>query len=651
MTVLGTGGRCFHPFFSLSRYHVLSPSSSLLKYSNRLAIVTAMPSAPPAHPPATSPFNETTADMVFTPFVVMVLAVLSLLVLVILGTLGYAFLRSRRASQVDFQTSNVDVEAQPVKDAYFEVVDHGVKSASLWSRLSGWVPRSPSHETEPELPWPVYSILPHLRPKAPLHVRLLKAVTFWRKEEVKVSYRFVASTVPLLKILNLHQREPFTVADVQRAKAELEARIHAAAAACVVRTEEHVVSGWRSHVQIPEIVIHPCDDTPLMYGDMAYTSDETVSKPVDDVSKLSLTSALPEADKPLHPIVDEAAVAVLPLVAADDALEVPMPSLTTCDEGEEVQVEELGVGTLSDVSGKAHIINTPSQPEALIDAATSASERASSLEAFVEVDHDPKLKSSGTKAESSTSLNPGESATFSDALSSSAPGMEVDPSYSPASTASEPDSPMPLTPIEEAHVFPLVFIPTPLDVFDSGTPPSIIAVHSQGKRSDVRYSPFEEEQYGKSEFTGPDSPLRVGLGLSFEEVRRREEEEPQFVIGELSPANSGDSIYDGSRDEALWCLREPLSASSSGSVPEIRRVLDEIASQSSTLSHEPASKAFTNVVSSPSPMRTPFAGILGVLQHHNPSSEIDVFIFNDEDNVDKDNSANASVAFWRRRLS
>ena len=92
----------------------------------------------------------------------------------------FASRRHRRASQVNQQV--VDAEAQRVPGSSSEVVDHSGKSASLWSRIS-----LPSREQEPELPWPVYCVLPHLRPKAPLHVRVLKAIKFWRKEEVKVS--------------------------------------------------------------------------------------------------------------------------------------------------------------------------------------------------------------------------------------------------------------------------------------------------------------------------------------------------------------------------------------------------------------------------------------------------------------------------------
>ena len=113
-------------------------------------------------------------------------------------------------------------------------------------------------------------------------------------------------------------------------------------------------------------------------------------------------------------------------------------------------------GEEENISGNALVINMSSTPEALAsgDIAASTTETASSLAAGVEVDDDPKLKSSATEAESSTPLTPSESAAFpvaSTPAMPSAPGMDVDPSYSPASTASEPDSPMPLTPIEESR--------------------------------------------------------------------------------------------------------------------------------------------------------------------------------------------------------
>ena len=87
--------------------------------------------------------------MVFTPFVVKMLIFLALLVLVILGTLVDSFLLRRRASRVNPEVINFDIEAQHLKGAaYSEVVDHGVKSASFWSPLSGRRPPSPSLELE-----------------------------------------------------------------------------------------------------------------------------------------------------------------------------------------------------------------------------------------------------------------------------------------------------------------------------------------------------------------------------------------------------------------------------------------------------------------------------------------------------------------------
>ena len=76
------------------------------------------------------------------------------------------------------------------------------------------------------------------------------------------------------------QREPFTVADVQRAKEEMEVRTQKAVTVGMVRSEGSSPC-WSSSAQIPEIVIYPCDNTPLKYAELVYTDTATFSKPVD----------------------------------------------------------------------------------------------------------------------------------------------------------------------------------------------------------------------------------------------------------------------------------------------------------------------------------------------------------------------------------
>ncbi|RPD63657.1 hypothetical protein L227DRAFT_608231 [Lentinus tigrinus ALCF2SS1-6] len=551
-----------------------------------------------AHTAAALPFNDASTGMVFTPFIIMVLALLLVLTLVILVTLVVFTVRShRRATQATEQSAD-DVESQTVKNAYFEVVDHGVKSASLWSRLSCWMPRLSAREPEPELPWTVYSVLPHLRPKAPLHVRLLKAVMFWRKEEVK--------------------REPFTVADAQRAKEELEARTstQAAATACVVHSEE--TRCWWSSAQIPEIVIHPCDDTPYIESDQA--SAVIISKPIDIVSEFSIAT-MPEASSPLPLVSSSESVADPPLLlgASLDALEVPMPS-STAPKGEE-QIEESV--NLSNFSGKAFVLGAPPKRKAssglaltttsgdvaaCVPAATSSSP---DLPPDAEADSKFSAASTGHELASPTPLPlVTESAAFSVIIASTS--TVADPTLSPASTASEPDSPMLLTPITEPLDFPLVIVPTPADVLEISTPSPTAFEDIKGKGKDVECFKLDAGCYRTRCVTGSDSPLRLGLGLNLEEVQRLEEEEPQFVIGELSPGNSEDSIFDDSRDEVPWASS---STSSTKSAPDILRALEEVATESSTYSDN----SFPSPTAGPS--RLPFTGILEVIQRHLPPSE------------------------------
>ncbi|RPD78511.1 hypothetical protein L226DRAFT_568136 [Lentinus tigrinus ALCF2SS1-7] len=562
-----------------------------------------------AHTAAALPFNDASTGMVFTPFIIMVLALLLVLTLVILVTLVVFMVRShRRATQATEQSAD-DVESQTVKDAYFEVVDHGVKSASLWSRLSCWMPRLSAREPEPELPWTVYNVLPHLRPKAPLHVRLLKAVMFWRKEEVK--------------------REPFTVADAQRAKEELEARTstQAAAAACMVQSEEDIRFWWSS-VQIPEIVIHPCDGTPCTMVNEAPAA--IASKAVDIVSEISTALTMLEANSPL-PLVsssESATVPPLPLGASLDALEVPMPSSTAPKDEEQIE-ESVNV---SNFSGKAFVLGAPPKRKAssaLALTTTSGDVAAcvpfamsSSPDLPPDAEADSKFSAASTGHELDSPTTPplvAQSAPFSFVLASTSSATSsftvADPTPSPASTASEPDSPMLLTPITEPLDFPLVIIPTPADVLEISTPSSTAFEDLKGKGKDVECFKLDAGCYRARCVTGFDSPLRLGLGLNLEEVQRLEEEEPQFVIGELSPGNSEDSIFDDSPGDVPWFMRASSSTSSTKSVPDILRALQEVAPESSTYSDD----SFSSPTAGPS--RLPFTGILEVIQRHLPPSE------------------------------
>ena len=78
------------------------------------------------------------------------------------------------------------------------------------------------------------------------------------------------------------QREPFTVADVhwQRAKEEMEVRTQKGVTVGMVRWEG-LNPCWLSSAQMPEIVVYPCDNTPLRYAELVYPDAATFSKHVD----------------------------------------------------------------------------------------------------------------------------------------------------------------------------------------------------------------------------------------------------------------------------------------------------------------------------------------------------------------------------------
>ncbi|RPD70628.1 hypothetical protein L226DRAFT_525740 [Lentinus tigrinus ALCF2SS1-7] len=90
---------------------------------------------------------------------------------------------------------------------------------------------------------------------------------------------------------------------------------------------------------------------------------------------------------------------------------------------------------------------------------------------------------------------------------------------SPA-TASEPTSLTPLTSILELNAFPVTteISVASTDVFELSTPPLTFLkdIEGKGKSKEIGNSAVEARRW-----TGPDSPLRVGLGLSYEEVRQQ----------------------------------------------------------------------------------------------------------------------------------
>ncbi|RPD78515.1 hypothetical protein L226DRAFT_295298 [Lentinus tigrinus ALCF2SS1-7] len=208
------------------------------------------PAAPSPLTVLTSP-NAIFPGTTFTPPTIVALILLLLLTAFIFGTLLVFALRRRRsgtpASTDTQEASFLDLEAGSKKSPFFEVVDnHGAHSSrSVWSTITGSDVGSRSRTMEPELPWPVYTVLPHLRPKEPLHCRVLKALVFWGRES---------------------KCEPFTVADVQRAKEHLESEQPLSPLSAPARSRiwteawHKLLSLFRG--KLPEIVIHPCDGSP-----------------------------------------------------------------------------------------------------------------------------------------------------------------------------------------------------------------------------------------------------------------------------------------------------------------------------------------------------------------------------------------------------
>ena len=59
---------------------------------------------------------------------------------------------------------------------------------AAWPALMPPQPAPEIRPPEPRLPWPVLAVLPSLRPKDPVHVRMKNAVMLRNKEEVKVRF-------------------------------------------------------------------------------------------------------------------------------------------------------------------------------------------------------------------------------------------------------------------------------------------------------------------------------------------------------------------------------------------------------------------------------------------------------------------------------
>ncbi|KAI0712939.1 hypothetical protein C8T65DRAFT_167401 [Cerioporus squamosus] len=162
----------------------------------------------------------------------------------------------------DPRNAEEDLERQDAKNG----------TSSAWS---GLFTHTWSLPAEPELPRPVLQILPHLRPR---RQRILNALMFWRKPK---------------------HPEPFTVADVLKAKLDVQTR----AQADTVRPERAESAGWwkispskfnfgRAAI-VPEIVVCPFHVS---------RSDAPSSATVSLISSPVCTTSAPVPSSPLTPL-------------------------------------------------------------------------------------------------------------------------------------------------------------------------------------------------------------------------------------------------------------------------------------------------------------------------------------------------------------
>ncbi|RDX41504.1 hypothetical protein OH76DRAFT_1412076 [Lentinus brumalis] len=312
---------------------------------------------------AATAFNATVeSDIVFAPTTILALVLFLMLTAFLFGAPLFLAIRNQhRGSQVAHRH---DIESRHDKDAYayFEVVDTGGKgrrSASLWLRFTCWVSGSSPYTAaaEPELPWPVYTILSRLRPKAPLYIRTFEALAFWKRDEVK--------------------REPFTISDVKLAKEESEASVRLATAAELDREVKHSRRWWTALfafepiTTVPEILIHPCDGSPAF----SYAKEDECTPPhlspniattvfhhapappspaveVDPNFSPASTISEPDSPMPATPVSESAA---FPDVSPLHFLEVPMPSSTA--PAEEMDFDD--IINLSSFSGNVFVLGSP----------------------------------------------------------------------------------------------------------------------------------------------------------------------------------------------------------------------------------------------------------------------------------------------------
>ncbi|KAI0738411.1 hypothetical protein C8Q80DRAFT_277208 [Daedaleopsis nitida] len=277
-----------------------------------------------------------------TPSNILLLVLLLIFLLFLLGnvsviTYRYFFLVTGAPVRVR-QEPKVDLEAGTTSTCYTTAPS---LSTSFWSRFTFRRPRP----AEAELPWPVLAVLPSLRPKRPIHRRVLTFLMVWKKEEVK--------------------REPFTVADVLKAIEDVNNRTQAANApqAHDVDHAEHATrtaefKGWRrlflftlfsrtSSEKVPSIIIHPCDGTPSFpYRDdsrpLAMPSTSHVTIYYAPSTPPSPTVSEPDSPGPATPALESSNhFSGLPYLS--ECTDIPVPSSTgPLEENGQVSKNMLG---------------------------------------------------------------------------------------------------------------------------------------------------------------------------------------------------------------------------------------------------------------------------------------------------------------------
>ena len=211
--------------------------------------------------------------------------------------------------------------------------------------------------------------------------------------------------------------------------------------------------------------------------------------------------------------------------------------------------------------------------------------------------------------------------------SSPTPVVDIDPNYSPASTVSEPDSPMPATPDSEPVAFPVV-LPThsSLDCLDvpmpattspkeAGEKPEVEVVNVSRSTGEAFVLGAPPKKSALEAARGRGTTASVGLGLWVCAIP------PVFALGELPASSSGSGSK--CKESSLGSMAPSASKFSSSSVPDIMSVLDDISLDSSASSDKlslPMSAGSREVLSVSGSSRKRFARILDVLNRESSVS-------------------------------